>query len=127
MPARENPFVTHCLELLGPLGGVRSRRMFGGHGIYIDELFIAIIAFEQLYLKVDTQTREQFLRAGCVPFVYEGKSQPVTMSYWRAPAQALESPALMQRWARLAIDAALRSRAAASKVKPRRASSKTRR
>ena len=30
----------HCLELLAPLGRVRSRRMFGGHGLYVDDLFI---------------------------------------------------------------------------------------
>lgn len=127
MPAREHPFVSYCLELLGPLGAARSRRMFGGHGLYSEELFVAIVAFERLYLKVDAQTRERFERAGCTPFVYEGRGQPITMSYWSVPDEAMESPALMQPWARLALDAALRSRAAKGKLKPRRASSKTRR
>ena len=51
-------FVEHCLELLSPLGAVRARRMFGGHGLYLDELFVALIAGERLYLKVDSETRE---------------------------------------------------------------------
>jgi DNA transformation protein len=113
--------VDHCLELLAPLGTVRAKRMFGGHGLYVDELFVALIAFERLYLKVDAQTRAAFERAGCEPFVYEGKGKPITMSYWTVPAEAMESPALMQPWARQAIAAALRARAAKPSAAPRRA------
>lgn len=111
MPA-DTEFVAHCRELLAPLGAVRSRRMFGGHGFYVDELFIALIAFGRLYLKVDERSRARFEAAGCEPFVYEGKGKPVTMSYFTAPEEAIESPALMQPWARLALEAAVRARAA---------------
>jgi DNA transformation protein and related proteins len=116
--------VDHCLELLAPCsnsGAVRARRMFGGHGIYIDDLFVAIIAFERLYLKVDAQTQPAFEAAGCEPFVYDGKGKPITMSYWTVPAAAMESPALMQPWARQAIAAALRARAAKPSATPRKA------
>lgn len=108
----DREFVTHCMELLAPLGSVRVRRMFGGHGFYVDELFLALIAFDRLYLKADAQTRPRFEAAGCAPFVYEGQGKPVTMGYFTAPEDAMESPALMQPWARLALDAALRARAA---------------
>ncbi len=144
-----NALVDHCLELLAPLGAVRARRMFGGHGLYIDELFIALIVFERLYLKVDASTQPAFKAAGCEPFVYmkpprpplrgdrppegergnlgrpgisSGKNKPITVSYWTVPAEAMESPALMQPWARQAINAALRARAA----KPTAARSRTR-
>jgi DNA transformation protein len=40
------------------------------------------------------------------------------MSYWTVPAEAMESPALMQPWARLAISAALRARAARPRAAP---------
>jgi DNA transformation protein and related proteins len=113
--------VDHCLELLSPLGAVRAKRMFGGHGLYVDELFIALIAFERLYLKVDAQTQAAFEAAACEPFVYDGKGKPVTMSYWTVPAEAMESPALMQPWARQAIAAALRARAAKPSAAPRKA------
>jgi DNA transformation protein len=115
MPA-DTEFVAHCRELLAPLGAVRSRRMFGGHGFYVDDLFIALIAFGRLYLKADDTSRPRFEAAGCEPFVYDtqkgGKGKPVTMSYFTAPEEAIESPALMQPWARLALDAAVRARAA---------------
>jgi DNA transformation protein and related proteins len=113
--------VDHCLELLAPLGAVRARRMFGGHGLYIDELFVALIAFERLYLKADAVSEPAFRAAGCGPFVYDGKGRPMTMSYWTVPAEAMESPALMQPWARQAIDAALRARAAKASAAPRKA------
>ena len=119
--------VDHCLELLAPLGMVRAKRMFGGHGLYVDELFIALVVFERLYLKVDAQTQPAFSAAGCEPFVYDGKNKPITVSYWTVPADAMESPALMQPWARQAMAAALRARAAkpaAARSKPRATPSK---
>lgn len=118
--------VEHCVELLAPLGAVRVGRMFGGHGYYVDGLFIALIAFERLYLKTDTESRTAFEAAGSEPFAYEARGRPVTVtSYWSAPAEAMESPALMLPWARLAMAAALRARqvrpptrARATRIKP---------
>jgi DNA transformation protein len=111
--------VEHCLELLAPLGAARARRMFGGHGLYVDDLFIALIAFERLFLKTDAATRPAFEAAGCEPFVYEARGKPVAVSaYWSAPPEAMESPTSMSPWARLAMQAALAGRHA---VKPRKA------
>lgn len=107
-------FAAYCLELLEPLGSPRARRMFGGHGLYVDDLFIGIIADEQLYLKVDAQTRPQFEAAGCKPFVYSRTDQAIALGYWSAPEEATESPTSMLPWARLAQAAALRARAAKS-------------
>jgi DNA transformation protein len=113
--------VDHCLELLAPLGAARAKRMYGGHGVYVDDLFIAIIAFERLYLKVDAQTSGAFDAAGCEPFIYDSKGQSVSLGYRTVPAEAMESPALMQPWARQAIEAALRARAAKPSAPPRKA------
>jgi DNA transformation protein len=114
MAAASSEFVTHCLELLGALGAARAKRMFGGHGIYVDERFIALIIKETLYLKADDETRPRFEAAGSVPFDYATREgQRVVMAYWAAPQDAMESPALMLPWARLAMASALR--AAASK------------
>ena len=106
-------FVSHCTELLAPLGSVRVRRMFGGWGLYVDDVFLALIAFERLYLKTNTETQARFEQAQCEPFVFESEGKSLTMSYWTAPAEALDSPALMAPWARLALQAALQARSAA--------------
>lgn len=116
----EPEFVSHCRELLAALGAVRVRRMFGGWGLYVDELFVAIIAFDRLYLKADAASRPRFEAAGCQPFVYDARGRAVSLGYWTAPDEALESPALMAPWARLALQAALAARAAAPAArKPR--------
>lgn len=109
-------FTDLCVELLSPLGPVRTRAMFGGRGFYVDGLFMALIADGQFYLKADDTTRERFVAAGCEPFSYDTQDgRRAVMSYYRAPEEALESPPLMQPWARLAFEAALR--AANAKVK----------
>ena len=124
MAAATPPFVSHCVELLAPLGAVRVRRMFGGWGLWLDDVFMALVAFDQLYLKVNAQTQAAFERAGCAPFVYAGGGKAVTMSYWTAPSDALDSPALMAPWARLALQAALAAHATAVKPAARRPASK---
>jgi DNA transformation protein len=105
-------FVAHVLELLAPCGSATAKRMFGGHGVYLDGLFVAIIADDELYLKADAETRGHFERSGSEPFVYVKQGKAMTMSFWRAPGEALDAPHLMQPWARLALAAALRARAA---------------
>ncbi|HEY4067419.1 MAG TPA: TfoX/Sxy family protein [Burkholderiaceae bacterium] len=111
MPAANLEFVHHCLELLAPLGSPRARRMFGGHGLYVDDVFIALIVEERLYLKADAQSRPLFEAAGCVPFTYEAKGTRKSLAYFSAPDDAMESPPLMEPWARHALAAALRARA----------------
>ena len=110
--AVQDGFATYCSELLAPLGEVRSRRMFGGYGLYVDDVFVAIIAGETLYLKVDEQTRPQFEAAGCRCFEYDARGKRQALGFWTVPPEAMDSPRLMQPWARLALEAALRARAA---------------
>jgi DNA transformation protein len=121
-PQPDAGFVSHVIELLAGVGPAKARRMFGGWGFYLDGLFVAIIAFERLYLKADAETAPRFAAAGGEIFTYHGKGEPVTMNYWTVPAEALESPAEMAPWVRLAMAAALRAQAAkATKAAPPRA------
>lgn len=113
----------HCAELLAPLGTVQVRRMFGGQGLYVDELIVALVIDECLYLKTDAESQPAFRAAGCRPFQYEVPGRTVTVSYWTVPDEALDSPPAMAPWAHLALDAALRARArrkppAATRRKP---------
>lgn len=113
MAKAPSPLVEHCLELFAPLGLVRAKSMFGGWGFYLDEHFFALIADETLFLKTDGETEAVFRQADCFPFTYTYKDgRSVTMAYWSAPEEAMESPAMMCDWARLAVGAALRAKAA---------------
>jgi DNA transformation protein len=45
------------------------------------------------------------------PFTYEGKTEPVTMSYFQAPPEAMEDAEMLCDWARKAYGVALRAKA----------------
>jgi len=101
-----------------PLGPVRARRMFGGWGIFLDDLMFALIADGWLYLKADGESEARFAAAGCAAFTYRRQGRRVALSYRAAPRAALDDPAALLPWAELALAAARRARAA--RPRPRR-------
>lgn len=106
-------FQEHLLELLEPLGGVSSRRMFGGADLFKSGLMFALVADEVLYLKADDSYRTDFEARGLGPFQYEAKNRKrALMSYWQAPDHLLEDGDEMVEWARKAFDVALKADAA---------------
>ena len=120
-------FVAYLRELMRD-GGIATtaRAMFGGHGLYADGLFFAIVDDDVLYLRVDAQNRAAFEALDCAPFEYtskEGRQQ--AMSYLRAPDEALERPDAMRTWARSSLGAAMRA-AATKTAKPAAAKRKKR-
>ena len=123
---RPDPGAEAVEERFAALGAVEARRMFGGHGVFLDGLMFALLAGDRLYLKTDEQSRAQFVAAGAQPFTYttrrKGVRKRVTLSYWSAPEAVLESPAAALRWGRLALEAAQRQASAApSRPSARRA------
>jgi DNA transformation protein len=110
--ADEGPEVRRALALLGSLGPVRARAMFGGHGLYLDDTMFALIAWDRLYFRVDAETEPRWAAAGGEPFVYDGKGKPIRMPYRTAPAAAEADPDALLPWAELALAAARRVKAA---------------
>ncbi len=113
MPSKNQDFALYCCELLQSAGPCLAKRMFGGWGISTGGLTIAIMADlghgEQLWLKADADTRAIFEQAGGQRFTYDRKGAPQTMGYYTVPGEAMDSPAEMAPWARLALDAALKA------------------
>lgn len=128
--AGADEFRDYCLELLDTLSphagiaGIAAKRMFGGISFSMDGKTFAIIAMDQLWLKVDDETRAVFEQAGCAIFTYETAKKISTMNYYTVPPEAMESAALMRPWAALAWGAALRA-SAAKAGKPRKTKPKT--
>ncbi|MGD1934974.1 MAG: TfoX/Sxy family protein [Candidatus Phaeomarinobacter sp.] len=111
--AVSSEYLDFLLEMLGPLGPVKSRRMFGGSGLFADGLMFALIANEVLYLKVDEQTQPAFEAEGAEPFTYETKAgKRGVMSYWQVPERLSDEPEEFVTWARDAVSVALRADAA---------------
>ena len=98
-------FVAFVLDQLDPLGPIASKRMFGGVGLYAGNLFFALIADDELYLKADEATRDAREKAGARPFQPfpdrpKGKGR---MQYYSVPAAILEDPDALLAWAKEAI------------------------
>ena len=113
-------FADYCCELLSGVGSPVAKRMFGGWGIYVDGVTIAIIADltalgsgknEKLYLKADDSSKAQFEAAGGQRFIYDAKGKSMGMNYYTATDEAMESPDAMLPWARLALRSALEAKA----------------
>ena len=66
-------FADRIVGQLLPLGPVRARAMFGGFGIFHEDLMFGLIAFNRPYFKVDEESKPRFEAAGCEPFVYDGR------------------------------------------------------
>lgn len=116
--AVKSEYVEHLLDVLTPLGPVVARRMFGGHGLFLDGIMFGLIAGEDgLYLKVDAETEPRFEAAGAEPFLYSRPDKTVKMSYRQAPEGSLEDRDELLDWAGLALAAARRAQARKS---PRR-------
>jgi DNA transformation protein len=101
-------FIDYMTETLGPLGTVRSKRMFGGVGVYINELFCAIIVDDCLYFKGDDDNAAEFAAVACAPFTYQKEGVSYAMRYYRVPDEAMDEPEQIRHWARLGLAAALR-------------------
>jgi len=110
------------LEQMAGAGPVRSRAMFGGHGLYLGERFFGIIWHDTLYLKVNDASRPRYEAAGMEPFrPYTGR--PTTMQYYQVPAEVLEDADMLAQWTTDAVAAADSPRRAA---RPPRAPSRRR-
>ena len=90
-------FVLH--DLMGPIGGVTSRAMFGGWSFYRDGIIFAIVAEGALYFKVGAANRAAFEAADSHPFTYVGKDgRRVAMSYWLVPDEVMEDGEVFREW-----------------------------
>ena len=114
--AGTSPLVEYLVDELAPLGHANGRRMFSGHGLYLDGLIVALVIDETLYLKADEGNRAAFEAAGMEPFAYLNKGRRVALPYWEAPAAVIEEPDQLREWAAASLAVARWAEAA----KPRR-------
>jgi DNA transformation protein len=106
-------FRDFVLDQLARIPQLRSKRMFGGVGLYSGDSFFGIVAADELFFKVDDSNRSAYEAAGSEPF-RPVLNRPVSMSYWRVPIEVLEDTGELAAWALAAIRA---SGNAASKPK----------
>ena len=110
-------FLAYVLDQLAQLGGVSSRRMFGGVGLYCDEFFFGLIAEDVLYLRVDDSNRSDFTARNMAQFRPYADRPHLSMKYYEAPADVLEDAAELVIWARRSVEVATKAPKPAIKSK----------
>ena len=101
MPVSDE-YLTYVIDQLECLGPVQPRRMFGGAGLYFEDLFFALIADDVLYFKVDDSNRSDYEEEGMEAFrPFPDKS--TVMGYCQVPIEVLENKEILRAWAEKAL------------------------
>ena len=96
----DSSFLDYVLEQLDGMRGLKVRRMFGGHGLYMEGAFFAIVHRGTLYFRTDEASRAAFVRADSRPFNPKGRVE--LHRYYAVPADVLEDAGALCAWARTA-------------------------
>lgn len=85
------------LEKLSPIGGITSKKMFGGHGIFHDnKMFGMVDSKGQPFLKTNESVEQDFIKKGSIR---HGK-----MPYHTIPDEILKSTSELIELAKKSID-----------------------
>ena len=101
MNKKDESFKDFVLDQLQSLDGVEARRMFGGFGVYQDEVFFGIIHKGRVYFKIDDSTVGEYRRRKMKPF--RPNTKQTLKTYYAVPAEILEDSDLMFDWAAKAV------------------------
>lgn len=90
-------FEQQTLDRLSDLGEVTARPLFGGYGTYWDDTIFGIAFRGRLYLKVDEQSKGDYLARGMGPF--RPNERQTLKSYYEIPLDVLADPDALSSWA----------------------------
>ena len=103
-----NNYIDFLHEVFETFGVINTRKMFGGYGIYHAGLMFGLVANDELFLKVDAQSINEFEKLNLNAFQYNKNGKVMKMSYYQAPEEIFENQEEATHWANLAYNAALR-------------------
>lgn len=90
-------YVTYVLDQLEGLGSITVKKMFGGAGLYLDNVFFALIADDILYFKVDNSNRQDYENAEMERFRPFGEKSHI-MHYYEVPIDVLDDRDKLKIW-----------------------------
>ena len=93
-------FLDFVLEQLAGAKPLKTRAMFGGHGLYLGASFFGIVHKGSLYMRTDEATRPAYLAKGSRPFNPKGRQE--LHRYYEVPSEVLEDADELLVWARAA-------------------------
>ncbi len=89
--APNKDYMEYVMDLLAPIGGVSSKSMFGGYGLFQEGDTFALISGTGLFFKVDDTNRSGYEQAG--------SQQYKSMPYYQVPVEVLEDTEGLLDWA----------------------------
>ena len=112
--------IHYLLDELHALGVVSTKRMFGGHGLFVNGLMFSIVVNDVVYLKGDEQSAGIYTDADCQRFTYMRKDKPVHLNYYQAPDSSLDDSSELHHWATIAVASSERENIKQNAKKPRK-------
>jgi DNA transformation protein len=114
----------YARDLFSGIGGIATRRMFGGAGVYSFGVMFALIDDDRIFLKTDEALKTALADEGAVAWIYTSARQPwpEETSYWSLPEAACDDPDEACAWGRRALAAAQAIKAARPFRKARKTS-----
>src|SRR5688572_2592407 len=110
-------YLAYILEQLEGLGDLRSRRMFGGVGLYRGELFFGLIDDDTLFFKSDSTNSADYIARKMPRFMPFPDRPEAVMAYYQVPADIIEDAESLVAWARKSVAVALTSQSAKARPK----------
>jgi len=95
--------------------------MFGGVGLYAGGAFFGVIDDDQLFFRVDDDSRPAYRARGAKPFAPMANEKPM-MGYFEVPAEVLDDRETLGEWARGAVMVAMRTKGSKGSSKGREGS-----
>lgn len=106
-------FADRVVDMMAASGSisnpVQQRKMFGGSGLFSQNLMFAIAVNDQLYLKADSETRRVFESRGLERFSYQQNGQTFYLDFYHAPAEVFSNSNSMTQWVQQALMSAERA------------------
>lgn len=102
---KDESFREYVIDQLSDVPHLRTRKMFGGLGIYSDDVFFALVTSgDVLYFKTSEKTSRQYISAGSDFF--KPSPEQHLKNYYEVPPEVLEDREVLIEWAREAIEIA---------------------
>ncbi|GAA5646734.1 MULTISPECIES: TfoX/Sxy family DNA transformation protein [Vibrio] len=116
----DKPVLKDSMRLFEQLGRVKSRSMFGGFGIFVDDTMFALVVNEKLHIRANEQTTAKFKQQGYEPYVYKKRGFPVVTKYFALPDSWNDDHEATLNEAKSALESAKKEKASQATAKPNR-------
>ncbi|MBK4716288.1 MULTISPECIES: TfoX/Sxy family DNA transformation protein [Tenebrionibacter/Tenebrionicola group] len=97
-----------CLSILGE---IRSRALFGGYSLSIDDTIFAMVAEGEMYLRACEQSAEYYQLAKLPMLSYTKRGRTVQLNYYRVDDSLWQDPPQLMRLSAQALEGARREKA----------------